>query len=291
MNHHYTFSAEPVLVFDELISLLRPSTMLRKKTLLRTLLSCGLLAPLLAQAQIQDTSRHQSLLATYEWNHWNQSRRYNWNQGALEYKTQGRQGALLGRFNWGQRFASQGWQAEVEAYPRISKKVYAYTGIGYSASQPVFPKWRSGASLFVNLPRAWEVEGGVRYLYFNQPIWMGTTGLGKYVGNWFLQTRSFVSLNNSQGIDQSYFFTARYYLPSGTDYVWGQLGTGVSPDENGAAQLQVPNLQRQNIAAGIRTTVRGRHLLLGTLGYARNEYRKGTYGSQLTVLVGYGVKF
>lgn len=264
--------------------------MLRTKTLC-TLVVLALCRPYGATAQQPDTSRQQTVLATYEFNHWDQARRYNWHQGSLEYKTQDSRGALIGRFSYARRFASQGWQGEVEAYPRLSKKMYAYTGIGYSGSSPVFPKWRGGVSLFVNLPHAWELEGGVRYLRFGQDIWMGTAGLGKYAGNYFLQARSFLSLNNTQGIDQSYFVSARYYLPSGTDFVWVQAGTGVSPDESQAAQLQVPSLRRQNVAGGIRTCMGRRHLLLGTVGYARNEFRKGSYGTQLTLLAGYGYRF
>lgn len=262
-----------------------------KKDLFRYLLNTGLLIPALVQAQAFDSSRNQTVLATYEFNSFNQATRYNWQQGSVEYKKQWAQLSFLGRFNYGRRFDQLGWQGEVEAYPRLSPKVYAYTAVGFSPGAPVFPRWRSGASLFVNLPGAWEVEGGVRYLRFDRDVWLLSAGLGKYLGNWFIQSRGFFSLNNRQGFDQSYLLTARYYLPSGTNYLWLQAGTGISPDETQAIQLQGLNLQRQLLAGGVRTTIARRHQLLGTLGYARNEYSKDTYGSQFTLVLGYGVKF
>jgi YaiO family outer membrane protein len=251
----------------------------------------SMLGPLSVTAQHYDTAHTQSILATYEFNAFKQASRYQWQQGSIEYKKQTPGIAVIGRFNYAQRAAGTGWQGEVEAYPQISKKVYAFTSLSYSGSKTVFPRWRSGLSLYVALPAAWELEGGVRYLRFDRDIWILAPGLGKYLGNWFLQARSYISLNSPAGIDQSYFFTGRYYLPSGVDYVWLQAGTGVSPDESRAAQLQVPSLQRQVVAGGLRTTIAKRHIMLLTVGYARNEFRKGTYGSQLTALAGYGLRF
>jgi YaiO family outer membrane protein len=260
-------------------------------TIRHTIITAMLLGPLCATAQHYDTARTQSVTATYEYNKFRQATSYHWQQGSIEYKKQTPGIALIGRFNYAQRTVRTGWQGEVEAYPQLSKKVYAFTSLSYSGSETVFPRWRSGLSLYVALPAAWELEGGVRYLRFDRDIWILAPGLARYMGNWYLQARSFISLNSPTGIDQSYFFTGRYYLPSGVDYVWLQAGTGISPDESRAAQLQVPSLHRQVAAGGIRTTIAGRHILLGTLGYARNEFRKGSYGSQITALAGYGLKF
>ncbi len=255
------------------------------------LIAATLLSPLCSLAQRSDTTRTQSVLGTYEFNRFNQASRYQWHQGSIEYKKQTTGMAVIGRFNYAQRALRTGWQAEAEAYPQLSKKVYAFTSLSYAGGNTVFPRWRSALSVYVALPAAWELEGGVRYLYFDRNIWILAPGLGKYMGNWFLQARSFISLNSGAGIDRSYFLSGRYYLPSGTDYVWLQAGTGVSPDESRAAQLQLPGLRRQVVTGGIRTTIAQRHIALFTTGYARNEFSKSIYGSQLIVAAGYGLKF
>ena len=102
---------------------------------------------------------------------------------------------------------------------------------------PVFPKWRTGLSLFISLPKAWEVEGGFRQLYFDENIWIGTAGVSKYAGNWLFNVRTFFRPDEA-GSNQSYFFNARKYLKTERDYVWFQVGRGVSPDETRNVQIR-----------------------------------------------------
>jgi YaiO family outer membrane protein len=259
-------------------------------------LICGLLLSFLslsksASTQRIDSSRNRSVTAIYEYNKFSESSNYHWQLASLEYKGPVGQTTVVGRVNFADRWGNTGWQAELDAYPRISKKMYAYTSIGAAPNALVFPKWRAGASLYFNLPMGIELEGGARYLHFSEDLWMLTAGVGKYLGNWLFQGRSFLSLRNNLGADHSFAFTARYYLPSGKDYIWGQLGSGVSPDESQGAQLQISNLHRYTVAGGVRTTIAGKHLLLATLGFARNEFRKDMFGEQLTGTIGYGIKF
>lgn len=259
-------------------------------------LICGLLLSFLsitkfAGAQNLDSSRNQSLTAIYEYNKFNQGSKYHWQMASLEYKRPVANTTVIGRVNFAERWGNTGWQAEVDAYPRVAKKIYAYTSVGAAPMAVVFPKWRAGASLYFNLPGGVELEGGARYLYFSEDIWVLTAGVGKYLGNWLFLGRSFLSLRNNFGANHSYAVTARYYFPSGKDYIWGQLGSGVSPDESQGAQLQVGSLRRYTVASGIRTTIAGRHILLTTLAFARNEYRKDRFGAQLTGTIGYGIKF
>lgn len=257
----------------------------------RICLYLSLILPLVAKAEKKDSVGNQSIMVSYEWNSFSQDYNFQWHQGTLEYKTNAWHTPVIARVNYGQRFQQNGWQTELEAYPRLSSKIYAYTALAYSANVPVFPGWRTGASLYFSLPHAWELEAGGRYLYFDKPVWLTTTGIGKYIGNWLLQGRAFIKLNGTTSFDNSYFATARYYYSGGADYMWIQAGTGVAADESQAVLLQASQLHRNSITGGIRGSVKGRHLFTGTIGWADNEYRKGIYGHQLTLSVGYGLLF
>ena len=82
-----------------------------------------------------------------------------------------------------------------------------------------FPKLRLGASVFFNLPKAWEVEGGYRYLGFTEVTHIATASLGKYVGNWWLNFRAnVIPSGNNNGVSTSGNFQARYYFKTAEDF-------------------------------------------------------------------------
>jgi len=237
-------------------------------------------------------SLKNTITATYDYNHFTKQFNHDWHTAGLEYKRQTAAGAFIGRINYASRLQEQGFQYEAEAYPVVSKKVYAYIAAGYSNKMPVFPKWRSGASVYVSLPKAWEVEAGFRQLYFSKNIWIGTAGLSKYAGIWLLNARSFFSLNEL-GIDQSFFVTARRYLKNEKDYLWLQAGSGISPDESRNVQLGESNitLSSQKIVGGARLSIGKRNQLIFSAGVTRDEYRPGVFGNQVLGSLGLAQQF
>jgi YaiO family outer membrane protein len=250
----------------------------------------GLLISFLqAHSQIIDSSKNEVSLR-YDYFHFNKAFAGNWQIASLEYKRQAALGTALGRINYGDRLGRQGWQGEIEAYPRFSKKTYGYISVGYSPDAPVFPKFRSGASLYVGL-KAWEVEGGFRQLYFDKSVWIGTAGLSKYIGAWLFTVRSFLS-QTSSGTDQSYFFTTRRYFGERNNYLWLQVGSGISPDENRNVLLKGDGkLSSKRITTGINYFPAARHRILASFGYSRDEYTPNGYSNQFFGNVGYGIAF
>lgn len=243
-----------------------------------------------ASAQLADSSKH-TLSLSYDYNHFQKQFSSNWHLASLEYKRQLSRGAVLGRLNYGNRLNQQGWQGELEAYPVLSKKVYAYTGVGFSNNLPVFPKWRTGASLYVTLPKAWEVEGGFRQLYFTESIWLGTAGLSKYVGNWLFNLRSYIAFEDIAN-NQSYFASARRYFNNGIDYAWMQVGSGVSPDESRNIQIgSTSNFSSKRVMAGAKFSIAKQTQVLLSAGWSRNEYQKATYDNQINTTIGISQRF
>ncbi|HYH14298.1 MAG TPA: YaiO family outer membrane beta-barrel protein, partial [Flavisolibacter sp.] len=201
----------------------------------RIFITAFLLTSFVVQAQVSDSTKNM-LSLSYDYSHFQKQFEDDWHITSLEYKRQLSSSALLGRINYGNRFHQSGWQGEIEAYPKLSKTVYAYAGIGFSNDLPIFPKWRTGTSLFVSLPKAWEVEGGFRHLHFTESVWLSTAGLSKYVGNWLFNIRSFISFEDISN-NQSYFVSARRYFKNEVDHAWLQIGSGISPDESRNIQI------------------------------------------------------
>lgn len=247
-------------------------------------LSIFILTSLFAAAQKKDSLKN-SIGIQYNYQHFDQQNATDWHLTGIDYSRKTNSGAYTGRVNYASRFQQTGWQVEGESYINLSRKVYAYAGLGYSNDMPVFPKWRSGVSLFVNLPSSWEAEGGARHLYFDKNIFIGVAGLSKYLGSWLLNFRSSASFTQNFN-DPSFSLSARKYLRNEKDYFWMQAGSGISPDESRIVQAGTRQfLSSKTMAVGIRKTLS--QGLAGTLsgGWSREEYAEARYGNRLNAAI------
>jgi YaiO family outer membrane protein len=214
-----------------------------------------------------------------------------WHIGYAEYSRLMQPGTFTARISYGNRYGLQAWQGEAEGYPRLSKSLYTYVNIGFSGNtNNVFPRFRSGLSLFASLPRSWELEGGARYLQFDDHIWIYTGSVGKYIGKYWFNARCFIAPGNNR-MSQSYFLTTRYYYAKEDDYIILMGGSGVSPDENRNVQFGTSgNLSSYRISTGIHHRF-GRTIVYTNLAWSRDEYYSKIYGNQFNMGIGLQRKF
>jgi YaiO family outer membrane protein len=165
-------------------------------------------------------------------------------------------GAFIFRSNYSHRFNQQGVQPEIEFYPTLSKRNYAYLNYGYSTS-PLFPEHRFGAEWFTKLSKTIEGSLGVRYLRFQSPnsVWMYTSSLTWYKKSFMLTVRpSFVQ--SPSLITHSVLLSGRKYFNDKLDFISVGIGTGVLPDER---RLQ----SGTGFDADARFTVRSKNVSVG----------------------------
>jgi YaiO family outer membrane protein len=141
-------------------------------------------------------------------------------------------GVILPRINFNRRFNINGVQAEVDAYPKISKSLSGYFNYGFSTSE-IFPKHRVGVELAKELPNAMEASLGFRHLSFvadQATILTGSFGL--YRGNYYASIRPFVVPDAVKGIGVSGSLLVRRYLKDGNNYLGMNLGYGFDTEMN-----------------------------------------------------------
>lgn len=174
-----------------------------------------------------------------------------WHLASLEYARRTRLGTALGRVNYGHRFGDDGWQVEVDAYPRLPGSWYGYLNVGYGFSG-AFPEWRFGAEVFANLPGAWEASAGLRHLRFAASTATIYTGsVGKYVGNYWVSLRPFVT-PRSNGTSYTGLLWIRRYFRDADNYVGLLVGGGSAPTD----VITAADLQR---ASDLKVRVEGEH--------------------------------
>lgn len=144
-------------------------------------------------------------------------------------------GPLLGTFNFGNLHADTGdgivetgIQVQLEFWPKISEKSYAWLAYAYSPFR-YFPKHRAAAEYWYSLDRGWVVSGGGSYFYFDRHIFIPTFSIEKYAGKYWLAARTYVHLKET-GTSASVFLSARRYFNE-TDYLQLTAGAGTAPDE------------------------------------------------------------
>ncbi len=244
--------------------------------------------------RVNDNASVNKIGVTYDYIYFDKEFSTPWQLASLEYGRQTGIGSIIGFINYANRFNSNGVQYEVDAYPHISKTFYAYVSGGYSGNEGVFPKYRSGFSLYANLPASFEAEAGFRYLYFTGDTWIYTASVGKYLGNFWFNFRTYLTPSNSS-ISQSYTLHVRYYTGGADDYLSLGIGTGISPDDprniillNGGNNYK---LTSDNISAAFYHSFKRLNLFFITASLDNQEYQFNTRGNQLDIGVGYLRRF
>ncbi|MDR7128292.1 YaiO family outer membrane protein [Algoriphagus sp. 4150] len=213
----------------------------------------------------------------------------SWNTYSLYGRTRTKlTGTLIARVTQSSRFDGNGTLFELDAYPSFGKKTYAYLNIGGSSAS-FFPKFRVGASLYYNLPQAWEVDGGFRYLQFSDATTIYTASVGKYLGNWWFNLRGNLIPGTGNSLGTSANLQARYYFKTAEDFFSVQLSTGVSPDEETRDPTQLLNSYR--IRLGYQQLIIPRFMIYGFTGYSYDELGPDRFRNNLNLSLGVEYRF
>ncbi|MEH6405737.1 MAG: YaiO family outer membrane beta-barrel protein [Leeuwenhoekiella sp.] len=243
---------------------------------------------------IQTVSAKNSISASYDYVYFDKRFDDAWHLGSLSYGRQTKLGSVTARFNYANRFQTNGTQFEIDMYPRISDLFYTYVSGGISNKDGIFPHYRAGFSLYANLPAAFEADAGFRMLAFSDQTWIYTIGVGKYYKNYWFNLRTYLTPSNSS-VSQSYSLNIRYYLGGADDYISFKIGTGISPDDSTANVLYDSNniykLKSNNIALGYQTTFSDTNVISIQASLDNQEYARNTHGNQITLGLGYSKRF
>ena len=149
-----------------------------------------------------------------------------WREAEISVKKNLPFGAITVRGAHARRFGLDDDQIELEAYPKISAKGYAYLNAGYSPHERLYPRSRFGAEFFEGFGPGFEASLGYRRLNFSSAVNVYTASLSKYLGDWLLTLRGYRS-----GGTNSLQAMIRRYLATPENYVGVRFGKGSTRDE------------------------------------------------------------
>jgi YaiO family outer membrane protein len=214
----------------------------------------------------------------------------------LKYKRQTKYGSIISKINFNRRFQENGFQFEVDMYPKIVKGLYAYLNFGM-ADTFLYPDIRYGAELFKSLPKSLEISVGFRALKYSSTTNIYTGSLGWYIGNAYWSFRTYITPGDA-GSSKSGTLNYRKYRSDADNYFSISVGTGFSPLINqfdfGGNEESIIKLKSQKLNMGYYITSSNKQNLWGTtLGIAHQEisFDPGNYFWIYSMGLTYEVKF
>ncbi|MGB3589274.1 MAG: YaiO family outer membrane beta-barrel protein [Tunicatimonas sp.] len=164
-----------------------------------------------------------------------------WHIGSVEYERRTKLGPVIARLSRSRMFDQIGKQAELDFYPKIASRTYAYLNFGIS-DRTVFPNLRWGGELFQGVGASTEISGGMRMLYFESAtVRIYTAQLGHYAGSHWISARAFLT-NIKETSNTAGAFTYRKYLRHSDHYFSLYANYGTAPIQ----VVSLPEILRVN---------------------------------------------
>lgn len=219
---------------------------------------------------------------------------------SISYSAKTKYGTIIPTLNYSNRFQTDGMQLELDAYPKFSKKLYAYLNYGFSESI-IYPNHRAGAELYTNLPNAMEASVGIRYLDFEEnQVFIFTGSYGLYRGNYYLSIRPYVTPAPNNNLTLSGNVIVRKYLKDKYNFIGLNASYGFASElkqfiaDNVLLAESILFLETQNLLLDYQFTVKGLENGLGlTIGVTRQElaFSSGDFFIAGTVGLNYQFRF
>jgi YaiO family outer membrane protein len=194
------------------------------------------------------------------------------------------------RFNWGPALAEINignvsigdpvplkkteLQMQVEAWPHLTRKNYAYLEYAYSPGS-YFPKHRAAFEVWQIISGGWAVSTGLHYYYFDRNIFIADLAVEKYIGKFWLSGKMYVYFKDSGPTTSFYLYARRYF--NDIDYLQLTLSTGTAPDEPFDITADLGRLSANGIRLYYNRSFTPKLRIRFGTGYSIEEYAEGAW--------------
>lgn len=158
--------------------------------------------------------------------------RDGWYDHVLSLRRHFEGGSLAVELLDARRFGRDDRAWALDGYAELWNRAYANVRYQHASQGSLFPEWAWRVELFQGFGRGWEVSASHDMLGFEPAaIRMQGLGLGRYIGNFYLQGRTLrITGDGSSGVSHRGLFRY-YYAGQGDDYIEVSAGSGRSGEE------------------------------------------------------------
>jgi YaiO family outer membrane protein len=161
------------------------------------------------------------------------------------------------------------FQAEAEAYPKLSSRNYAYLSYAISPGS-YFPRHRAAAEIWQILPHSWAASLGLTYYYFSRNIFIAGASVEKYAGRYWLSAKGFVYFKDIGPTTSAYINARRYF--NDDDYLQVTIGSGTAPDEPFDIRSDLMRLSASSFRITYNDKLKNKITFRIGAGYSKEEY-------------------
>jgi YaiO family outer membrane protein len=201
-----------------------------------------------------------------------------WNYSSIHYYRITDNGKFGGHINYAQRYGTTAEQYQLEAYPKISKNIFATLNFNYANStQILFPSLQYFMEGYIDVAHGFEFslgQGGKKFIRFsNQTMFNYTGTVGKYLGDYFIWLRpTYYTPKNTQ----FYELGLRKYFSDTDNYFSIILGGGKLPDIGDVPPLdKMITISQRGLGIGGQFAATKTILLRYGVGYTKQEFPGG----------------
>ncbi|MDX1602208.1 MAG: YaiO family outer membrane beta-barrel protein [Salinimicrobium sediminis] len=217
----------------------------------------------------------------------------SWHNLSTEYMRKFNRTQALARISLADGGYDRGMLYEIEAYPFLNDRFYAFVAAGVSNGK-IFPDFKANLSLYYNFWKVFEGEvGGRLQAYESNNYFTAIAGLSLYQGNFYYNLRTFIGPERLEQLDQAYQANIRYYYKGADNYFFLKGGSGISPDERFliTRKLEQPGLKTYFGQAGVNFSLATYHLFQAGAGILQEEITGDNTGTQFLLNVSYRYRF
>ena len=212
--------------------------------------------------------------------------------GFVSYIKETKLGDVMGTVHYNNRFKQNGYQYEIQLFPKISSSLYLNLNYAYS-SDAIFPNHIYRGEAFYMLPKEIEISlGAWHYDLGSNTAQVYTGSVSMYKKQYFLSLRPYVSPVENASPSLSGTFTARKYGKTRYHYIGLMLGYGFLPElrqlniDGSVVSQTVFYLESQSLLVSYQfTTPSKKHIWNASAGVLRQELI-ATPGKYLTAVSG-----
>ncbi|MEN9337444.1 MAG: hypothetical protein RLZZ500_2431 [Bacteroidota bacterium] len=236
----------------------------------------------------QLVSKSDRISVAYNYTGFNRAGVGPWNYTSMSFIRQRPGFSLIGRYNYANRVSygqskSSGSLYELDAYVRLLPFSYSYFNAGMG-NENFFPKLRLSYSGYINYKGGWESEIGLRYnKSTNNESYSGILGASKYLGNGFLNLRTFFRWNEKPY--PSFNLTYRLYGDNRFNFWGANMGYGTSPDEREVLPQFAQRATLKSYKAGLSYSkvFYNQWIVSANSSFNRQEYFKDKFQNEVNI--------
>lgn len=179
-----------------------------------------------------ENPQYSNEVGLYQQNYYISDVHQTWDYSTLYFAHDTKLAKIYGKINYNKRLDFEAFQGELEAFLKLTKRIYLELQTAFANESNLFPDQLYGGELYVSVPKFIDFSGGGKYNFINSQhqLALYTGSLSKLFGKHSLTYRFNYYDPNAGKTSLLNLADYRYFIRDPNVYIGIIYGQGTSPD-------------------------------------------------------------